>query len=108
MLRMHKCADCGADAEIFDRGVPFCVLCIEARDAGVRTSAFFTEVLTARQQYRDAMQDLANAKAIIEDCRNRDGDLALQQANANFSTARQRYEAAVNALIAEARKRTEP
>ena len=115
MSAADQCADCGAKAEIYDNGVPLCLLCSDVRDAAavLRHQAVFEDVRAARQEYRQAGDDLREAHRLLKDLdpANPDGTDALRKATARFAKAHQSYRRSVELMIQQARdmlKRTPP
>jgi hypothetical protein len=60
----------------------------------------------ARQEYRLALQDLKKANELLGDLGddNRDGSLSLRRARMRFSTAKDDYRDAIDAMMARMRE----
>jgi outer membrane protein TolC len=104
----HRCADCGADAEIFDDEIPLCLLCSDVRDAKakIHETEFLDKAQNAREEYRSAIAGLRTARELLGDLDlgHPDGTASLKHARARFSQAKDAYREATNALIERARE----
>src|SRR5215831_3099457 len=105
----YKCADCGANAEIYDDdGAPFCLLCLNVRDrkSRMQDAAIRDMAQRTREEYNLALKDLEAAHQLLGDLDPGfpDGTASIRKANARFAKAKDAYREALNALISNSRR----
>ena len=111
---MANCAQCGADTQLHDGGVPVCLACISALQPqetdpkpkpprSERTlGSVNTRLTAAREDYRRAMAIQIECARLVGDAgaSNPGGSHALRNANEQLAIAAAKYEDALREFIA--------